>query len=282
MKKPASGWPLDPSHPQACAKVRAPLSPAGPTSQMNSSPGIGFAQEAREVATEETTAAEVEEETTAAEVATEEETTAADVALEEEEEEEETTAPDLATEEEVETTTATEKANSVGKHGATKATVVATVSPLPKTSARITVPAHCVYNTVKETTFGQLPSSIIPLYPDISNTLRVDRFSSWKHLVRVTAFVFRAIQNFKKLRRLQLLTVTQQDQPDTTPRSNPPSQFRSLSLLHTVPFLSANSFFSTPLIATRMFCERKQIFIQLPTHLVKSRLIRLKPFLDST
>ena len=209
-----------------------------------------------EVATvEKTTAAEIAtvEKTTAAEVATEEETTAEDIAIEEEKE---TTAPGLATEEEEQTTAATEVDNSVGQPGATKATVVATVSPMPKTTARITVSAHWVTNTVMEINFGQLPSPILPFYRDISNTLRVDRFSSWKHLVRVTAFVIRAFRNFKKLRRLQPPTVTLQDQPDTTSRSNPPSPFRSLSLLHTVPFRSSNSFFRTPLIATRMFRER--------------------------
>ena len=93
LKKPASDWPLNPAHPQGCAKVSASFSSAGPTTQVNSYPGIEFAQE-------ETTAAEVateEEDTTAAEVATEEEdTTAAVVATEEEE----TTAAEVATEEE--------------------------------------------------------------------------------------------------------------------------------------------------------------------------------------
>ena len=85
MKKPASDWPLNPAHPQACAKVSASFSSAGPTTQVNSYPGIEFAQEATEV--EERTTAEVttEEATTAAEVATEEEeTAAAEVATEEE------------------------------------------------------------------------------------------------------------------------------------------------------------------------------------------------------
>ena len=221
LKKPASDWPLNPAHPKR-------FSSAGPTTQVNSYPGIEFAQQATEVASEvateekETTAAEVateeeeeeeeeKEETTATEVATEEkETTAAEVATEEEGEEEE----------EEEETTATEVAKSdEGKPGATKATVVATVSPLPKTTAYITVPAHCDTNTVNEIQFGQLPSSIIPLYRDISNTLRVDRFFSWKKLVRVTAYVLRAIANFKKLRRPQPPSVTKHDKPYTTSSS---------------------------------------------------------------
>ena len=78
LTKPASDWPLKPAHPQACANVRVSFSSAGPTTQINSSPGIGFAQEATEVATEE--------EKTAAEVATAEKvTTTADVAIEDEE-----------------------------------------------------------------------------------------------------------------------------------------------------------------------------------------------------
>ena len=109
------------------------------------------------------------------------------------------------------------------------------MSPLPKPTAHITVSAHCDTNTVNETHFGQLPSSIIHLHRDISNTLRVDRFSSWKKLVRVTAYVLRAIANFKKHRRPQPPTVTKQDKPCTTPRSNPASLFRSLSLPHACP-----------------------------------------------
>ena len=142
LKKPASDRPLNPAHPQAWARVSASFSSAGPTTQVNSYPGIEFAQEATEVATEEeTTAAEVvteEEETTAAEVATEEETTAAEVATEEEE----TTAAEVTTEEEEETTSTEVAKSDEGKPGATKATVVATVSPLPKPTAHITVPAH--------------------------------------------------------------------------------------------------------------------------------------------
>ena len=147
LKKPASDWPLNPAHPKR-------FSSAGPTTQVNSYPGIEFAQQATEVASEVATE---EKETTAAEVATEEEdTTAAEVATEEKE----TTAAEVATEEEEkEETTATEVAKSdEGKPGATKATVVATVSPLPKTTAYITVPAHCDTNTVNEIQFGQLPS----------------------------------------------------------------------------------------------------------------------------
>ena len=278
LKKPASDWPLNPAHPQGCAKVSASFSSAGPTTQVNSYPGIEFAQE-------ETTAAEVateEEDTTAAEVATEEEdTTAAEVATEEE-----TTAAEVATEEEE--TTATEVAKSdEGKPGATKATVVATVSLLPKTTACITVPAHCDTNTVNETLFSQLPSSIMPLYRDISNTLRVDRFSSWKKLVRVTAYVLRAIANFKKRRRPQPPSVTKQDKLCTTPRSNPPSPFRSLSLPHAIPFLSANEMSASKRFLLRSsqhecFANEIKSFSNRQRISSKSRLLRLKPFLDST
>ena len=272
LKKPASDWPLNPAHPK-----RFPS--AGPTTQVNSYPGIEFAQQATEVASElateekETTAAEVateEEDTTAAEVATEEkETTAAEVATEEEEEEEETTATEVAKIDE-------------GKPGATKATVVATVSPLPKTTAYNTVPAHCDTNTVNEIQFGQLPSSIILLYRDISNTLRVDRFSSWKKLVRVTAYVLRAIANFKKLRRPQPPSVTKHDKPYTTP-----SSFRSLSFPHAVPFLSANEMSASENFLLRSsqhecFANEVKSLSNRQRISSKSRLFRLKPFLDPT
>ena len=170
--------------------MSATFSSANSTAPVNSYPGIGFAQEATGVATDD-----------APDVKTD---TAAAVATEKEEEEE---------------TTAAEVANiAKGKLGATKATVGATVSLLPEATAHITVSAHCDTNTVIETHFGQLPSSDLPR--DNSNTVRVHCIFSWKQLLRVTAFVLRAIRIFKNW-----------DQPDTTPRSNPPSPFRSLSLL---------------------------------------------------
>ena len=103
-----------------CKSERASFSSAGPTAQVNSSPGVGFAQKATDDAAEVTT-----DDATA--VATEEEATAVEVANSDEE-----------------------------KPGATKATVVATVSPLPKTTAYITVPAYCDAHTVNETHFGSI------------------------------------------------------------------------------------------------------------------------------
>ena len=118
LKKPASDWPFNPADLRACAKVSASFSSAGPTTQNNSYPGIEFAQEVTEVV--------AEEETTAVEVATEEEEAKATEVFKGDE----------------------------GKLGATKATVVAAVLPLPKTTAQITVPTHRDTNTVNETQFG--------------------------------------------------------------------------------------------------------------------------------
>ena len=67
--------------PQACSKVSASMSSVGLTAQVNSSPGIGFAQEATDVATEkEAEEEEEEEEEEEKEEAEEEETTATEVA----------------------------------------------------------------------------------------------------------------------------------------------------------------------------------------------------------
>ena len=234
-----------------CKSERASFSSAGPTAQVNSSPGVGFAQKATDDAAEVTT-----DDATA--VATEEEATAVEVANSDEE-----------------------------KPGATKATVVATVSPLPKTTAYITVPAYCDAHTVNETHLDRLPSSIIPLYRDISNTLPLDCFSPWEQLVRVTAFVLRAIGNFKKLRRPQLPTVTKQDQPDTTPRRNVPSPFRSLSLPRAVPFLSANEMSASKIFKLgssqhEWFANEMRSLSNGKCISTKNRLQRLKTSLDST
>ena len=163
------------------------------TAQVNSSPGIGFAQEATDVVTDVAsdvatdvaaavpTEEEEEEEETAAEVGTKEqeggeEAIATEVATEEQEE---TVAAEVSTEqeEEEEEETAHEVANSdEGKPCATKVTVVATKSPLPKNTAHIIVTLDCVTNTVNEINCGQLPLSIIPDNRDISNSHRVDCF----------------------------------------------------------------------------------------------------------
>ena len=105
--------------------------------------------------------------------------------------------------------------------------------------------------------------------------------------IRSSAYVLRAFANFKKLRRPQPPAVTKQDKLCTTPRSNPSSPFRSLSLPHAVQFLSANEMSASKIFLLRSsqhecFANEIKFLSNRQRISPKSRLLRFKPFLDST
>ena len=145
-----------------------------------------------------------------------------------------------AEDEAAEITTATEVAieNSVG----TDAAAVATVSTTQCAMEHVTIASTFSTNTASQTHSVPLPSSSFIVQQDIFKTLEVDRFSSWKRLVRVTAFVLRAITQFKGLRfRFQTPTnVTNCRNVTPSPTKFQSSSFRSLSPRHAVPFPSAD------------------------------------------
>ena len=100
-----------------------------------------------------------------------------------------------------------------------------------------------------------------------------------------TVFVLRAIRKIKKLRGPSPPTVTQQEQPDRTPRSNFQSPFRLLSLLHAVPFLSANEITASKISLQRSSqheCFGNEFESLSHRRRISSESHLLKPFLDPT
>ena len=119
-------------------------------------------------------------------------------------------------------------------------------------------------------------------------TLEVDRFSSWKRLVRVTAFVLRAIKKFKGLRFCYQApnNVTNCRNVTPSPTKFHSSSFRSLSPRHAVPFPSADEMSDAKIIL--LLASQKENFQNEIRSLSnkrfiapKSRLRNLKPFLDA-
>ena len=116
-------------------------------------------------------------------------------------------------EEAAEITTATEVATEVATEDSvgTDAAAVATVSTSQCAMEHVTIAPTCSTNTTSQTHLVPSPSSGSIGQQDIFQTLDVDRFFSWKRLVRVTAFSLRAIKYlrasaFAPKRQLTLLT----------------------------------------------------------------------------
>ena len=212
------------------------------------------------------------------EVATHNSDAAAVLAEEEEEEAEDE-------EEAAEITTATVAIeDSVG----TDVAAVATVSTTQCAMEHVTITSTFSTNTASQTHSVPLPSSSSIVQQDIFQTLEVDCFSSWKRLVRVTAFVLRAITKFKGLRfRFQTPTnVTNCRNVTPSPTKFQSSSFRSLSRRHAVPFPSADEMSNAKtflLLASQKESFQNEIRSLSNKRFIasKSRLRNLKPFLDA-
>ena len=170
----------------------------------------------------------------------------------------------------------------------TDAAAVATVSTTQCAMEHVTIASTFSTNTASQTHSVALPSSSSIVQQDIFQTLEVDRFSSRKRLVRVTAFVLRAITKFKGLRfRFQTPTnITNCRNVTPLPTKFQSSSFRSLSPRHAVPFPSADEMSNAKtflLLASQKESFQNEIrSLSNKTFIApKSRLRNLKSFLDA-
>ena len=124
----------------------------------------------------------------------------------------------------------------------TDATVVATVSTPQCAMEHVNIASTCSKNTCSQAHLTPSPSSSSIVQQDTSHTLEVSRFSSWKRLVRVTAFVLRAIKKYRSLRFRSQTPYNVTNCRNMTPSLSKfhSSSFRSLSPRHAVPFPSAD------------------------------------------
>ena len=132
-----------------------------------------------------------------------------------------------------------------------------------------TIASTCSTNTVSKNHLVPSPFSSSIIQQDISQTLEVDRFASWKRLVRVTDVVFQAIKKQKDLRFHSHTpnNVTNCRNMTPSPTKFHSSSFRPLSPRHPVRFpaadeISAKKIVFSPSVANGEFPERIYIFVQ--------------------